>query len=106
MERGCPRESLATSDSRVSSPKAAKTRAGAFRLTAMALGRLRDMALNILHLLRPAAVISPERFQAPMSGELVEAGLGEHQQSSLRGFLQPEFDEGGRLLRVIEVRFD
>src|SRR5271169_1131628 len=59
------------------------------------------MVLDVLHLLGPAAVISAECFEAAVAGDLVEAGLGEQKQCTARGLLQPEFDQGGRLLRII-----
>src|SRR3982074_1260300 len=67
---------------------------------------LRDMALDVLHLLSPAAVIHTERFRAAVRGHFVEAGLGEQQQSSAGGPLQPELDQRGWLLRVVHLRID
>src|ERR1700747_1187618 len=101
MERGWPPQSFATSDSRVSSPRAAKTGARAARLAVMRLRPLRDIALNILHLLCPAPVIHAECFEAAAAGDFVETGFTEQKQCAARGLFQPEFDERRRLLRVI-----
>jgi hypothetical protein len=43
----------------------------------MRLRILCDMALDILHLFCPAAIVPAESFGAPVSGNAVEAGLGE-----------------------------
>src|ERR1700722_2873579 len=106
MEYGRPPESFATRDSRVAWPSAANTGARACCLTTVRLPRLCDMFLYVLHLLSPAAVIHAECFEAAVPGNLVEAGLCEHQQGAARGFLKPEFDERGRLFRVICFRID
>ena len=81
MERGSPLESFAMSDKRVSSPKAAKTIACACRLEATVLRRLRDIVRDILHLLRPAAIIHTKRFCPPVAGNLVEARLDERHEN-------------------------
>src|ERR1035438_3237441 len=67
---------------------------------------LRDIALNILHLLCPAAVVPAECFEQAVAGNLVETGLSEQKQCAARGRLQPELDERGRLLRVIYLGID
>src|ERR1700736_1169572 len=103
MEHGRPRQSFATSDSRVSSPSAAKTGAFASRWAAILLRFLGDMALDVLHLLCPTAVIHAKRFEAAVAGDFVEAGFCDHKQRAGRGLLQPEFDERGRLLRIVFV---
>ena len=72
IERGSPPESLATNASRVSSPSAANTGAGPLSLMATPLRLLCDMFLDILHLLRPAAVVHAERFGAAVAGNLVK----------------------------------
>src|SRR6266850_2988995 len=64
------------------------------------------MLLDILHLLCPAAVIHAECFEAAVAGDFVEAGLSEQKQRAARCLLQPEFDERGRLLRVIYFGID
>src|SRR5882762_6636911 len=75
--------------------------ARAWRLAGMLPRGLCNMLLDVLLLLCPTAVIHAERFVAAVAGDLVEAGLAEHKQCAGRGLLQPEFDERGRLLRVI-----
>src|ERR1700730_2846590 len=75
MEHGRPLQSFATSDSRVSSPSAAKTGAFASRWAAILLRFLGDMALDVLHLLCPTAVIHAKRFEAAVAGDFVEAGF-------------------------------
>ena len=60
-----------------------------------------DIALNILHLLCPAAVIHAECFDAAVAWDFVETRLSEQKQCAALGLLQPEFDERGRLLRII-----
>src|SRR5438105_11428155 len=94
MEQGSPEQSLATRARRVLSPSAAKTRARAFGLAVMRLRILCDMALDILHLFCPAAVIPAKCLVAPVSRNAVEAGLSECQQCTSRNRFQPKFDEG------------
>src|SRR5271167_813848 len=72
----------------------------------MLLRRLWDMVFDVLHLFCPTAVIHAECFEATVAGDLVEAGLHEQKQRTLCGLLQPEFDERGRLFRVIYVGID
>src|ERR1700704_1921837 len=67
---------------------------------------MRDMALDVLHLLSPAAVIHTERLRAAVRGHFVEAGLGEQQQGSAGGLLQPELHQRGGLLRIVHLRID
>ena len=51
------------------------------------------MNFDILHLLDPAAVIHAKSFQAALTGDFVEAGLGDPKQRSGWGLFQSEFDE-------------
>src|SRR3979411_1106116 len=64
------------------------------------------MALDVLHLLSPAAVIHTERSRAAGRGRFVRPALGEQKQSSAGGPLQPELDQRGWLLRVVHLRID
>jgi hypothetical protein len=64
------------------------------------------MALDVLQLLCPTAVIHAECFEAAVAGDFVESGLREQKQCAARGLLQPEFDERGRLLRIICLWID
>src|SRR5215471_4151599 len=98
MEQGCPLDSFATSDSRVSSPKAAKTGAGTRPLAAMLLRRFCNISLDVLHLLCPTAFIPAEGFKTEVPGEIVKTALSEHKERAARRFLQPEFDQRGRIL--------
>ncbi|SPE26429.1 hypothetical protein SBA2_30094 [Acidobacteriia bacterium SbA2] len=66
----------------------------------------RDIALDVLHLRAPPAFIHAVRFVAAVARDLVEAGLGEQQQRTARSLLQPEFDQGGRFFRVIDLGID
>jgi hypothetical protein len=59
------------------------------------------MVLDILHLPFPPAIIHAERFQAAVTGNLVEAGLRKFEQSATCSLLQPEFEERRRLLRIV-----
>jgi hypothetical protein len=79
IELGRRPQSFATSDSRVGSPRAAKTSACVRRLPATLLWLVCDIVLDVRHLFCPAAVVSPERFKTAVTGELIEAGLGEHE---------------------------
>src|SRR5277367_6960572 len=109
MEYGWPLESLATSVRRVSSPSAAKTGARSLWRALPALKlflRLCDIFLDVLHLFCPTAIVLAERFGAASGGNLVEAGLGDYEKRARHGFLQAEFDQGGRLVRVIDIGID
>src|SRR6202050_949637 len=101
MEHGWPLQSLATRDNRVSSPRAAKPGALVWRLRVTGLRLSRDIALDVLHLLRPAAVIPAECFEAGVTGDFIEARLSDHEQRAGGGLLQPEFDERGRFPRIV-----
>ena len=101
MEHGSPEHSLATRARRVLSPSAANTRARAFGLAVMRLRILCDMALDILHLFGPAAVVPAECFGAPVGGNAVEAGLGEYEQCTSRNRFQPKFDKGAGSVGVV-----
>src|SRR6267143_484444 len=106
MERGSRPDRVVTSDRRVASPSAAKSAAWWRRFAPLVSLPLRDMALDVLQLLSPAAVIHTERFRTALGGHFVEAGLGEQQQSPARDLLQPELDQRGCLLRVVHLRID
>src|SRR5215469_6474918 len=104
IERGVPPHSFAISNSRVSSPSAAKIGAQTWRLPAARLALLRNMVFNVLHLLRPAAVIPAERLEPPVARELIEAGLRDHKQCSVCGLLESEFDQCSWCARVVRWR--
>src|ERR1035441_363622 len=59
------------------------------------------MTLNVLHLLSPTAVIPAPCLKGAVAGDFIEAGLGKQQQGAAGGFLEPEFDKRGRLLRIV-----
>src|SRR6266542_3691362 len=102
IDRGCPLLSLAMSESLVSSPSAAKI--GAYlRRPAAALRALRDMTFDVLHLLCPAIIVHAQRFNPSVSGNLVESGLGNHEQRTAYGLLEAKLDERRRFLRIIHV---
>jgi hypothetical protein len=92
MEHRRPLQSLTIKDNRVGSPSAAKTGAGAWRLFASALRAERDIAFNVLHLLRPAALIHAECLGTSFSGNVLESGLYEPKQRAACGRFQPKFD--------------
>src|SRR5258705_1145785 len=69
MDCGLPLLSLATTDSRVSSPSAANTDARVFSAPSR-LWRLFDMARDVLDLLAPTAIIHAERFEAALVRDL------------------------------------
>src|SRR5579871_1185679 len=93
IECGSPRASFATSASRVSSPSAKKTDASARRTAAVPLRFLRDIALDVLHLLRPAPFVTPESFQTQIRRQLVESRLDDAQQRAVLRLLQPELHQ-------------
>src|SRR5947207_4403626 len=106
MERGSPPQSVVTSDRRVSSASAANTAACCRRFAALRSLPPRDMALDVLHLLGPAAVIHAEGLRTALCRDLVEARLGEDQQRPGRSLLQAKLDQRGCLLRVVHLRID
>src|ERR1035437_2409783 len=106
MEQGSPPHSLATSERRVSSPSAANTGARGCRFAIGRLWSLRDMGLDVLHLLSPAPVVAPERFKAPLAGNAFEAGLGEQKQSTVRRGLKPELHQRRGFSRIVKRRVD
>src|ERR1051326_48452 len=81
IDEGRPPESVATMDSRVSSPNAANTGACARDFAAARLRLLRDIPLDALHLLCPAAVIRAECRGSPLGRDFVESGFREPKQS-------------------------
>src|SRR5882762_1058662 len=80
----------ATSDSRVSSPNAAKTDARARVIAGCALGLTGDIGLDAFQLLCPSVVIHAERFQAAVAWKFVESRFRDAQQRS-----PPQFSRGG-----------
>jgi hypothetical protein len=55
------------------------------------------MAFDVLHLLRPAAVIPAKGFEAPIGGDVFKTRLCECQERSTSGLFQSEFDKSPRL---------
>src|ERR1700730_13985227 len=72
----------------------------------MLLRGLCDMSLNVLHLPCPPSVILAERLVAAGAVNLAEPGLRQQKQCTVTSLRQLEFDERGRLLRVIHFRID
>src|SRR5271154_1760856 len=103
MERGWPPQSLATSISRVSSPRAAKTRAGVRRLAVVVLRFLCDIALDVLYLLRPAAIIHAEGVRSASGGDFFKAGFGDGEERAPGSFFERELHERGSLFRIIHI---
>src|SRR5436190_10862411 len=74
IDCGTPLQSLASTDRRVSSPRAANTAAGVFSALTR-LGRVFDMLRDVLHLLVPTAVIHAECLEPSVAREFVETRL-------------------------------
>src|SRR5690349_14317520 len=87
---------------RVSSPRAAK-RGAASRTGDLAAALGLDMTADVLHLLRPALLVHPERLGATIEWHAVEPGLHERERRPASGVLESELDERHRLLRVVDV---
>src|SRR6516165_5250607 len=104
IERGSASHSFATSNSRVSSPSAAKIGAQTWRLPDARLALLRNVVFNVLHLLRPAAVIPAERLEPPVVRELIEARLRDHKQCSVCSLLESKFDQCSWFARIVRWR--
>jgi hypothetical protein len=70
---------LVSIDRRVSSPRAANTEARAvsvlIRHASTRLSRLFDMSSDVFDLFAPTSVIHPERLEASLARDLVEASL-------------------------------
>jgi len=77
IECGCPLHNFAISNSRVSSPKAAKIAARPRSAAVTLLWLLCDMALDVLHLLCPASIVHAKRFHASAGGNLIETGFAQ-----------------------------
>src|SRR4051812_10532317 len=91
MESGPSAPNRDTSWSRVSSPRAANS--GAASLISSAALLLRDIALDVLQLRAPAALVAAERFRAAPERDAVEARLDDGELSSGRARLELEFNE-------------
>src|SRR5690348_5137594 len=98
--RGPPAQSWVTIARRTGSPSAAKT--GAANAGAAMAGSgsrpAREILLDQLALMRPAALVGLEGLVAAGSGQLVEAGFGDRQQGPAFCIAQHEGDEGHRLV--------
>lgn len=95
MERGCPEDSLATSDILVASPRAANSAHGRGP-PERRLG-LRDIVFDVLHLLCPATVILEERLGAPRCRNVFKARFGDCQQCTSLSWLKMKLHQRGRL---------
>src|SRR5579883_2480403 len=102
MDSGPSSHSLATSLSRVGSPRAANTGAAFARAALL----LRDIPLDVLGLLGPSAIVGAERLRAALGGNLVEPRFYDRQAGPPGDRLQPELDQGHRLLRVVVLHVD
>src|SRR5437868_10166080 len=100
MESGPCADSRVTSASRMGSPSAVKT--GATR----ARSAPRDMALDVLELRGPAVVVHAEGLGAARCGDAVEARLDHGELCAAFFLLELEFDQRGRLLRVVHLGID
>ena len=104
MEQGWPEDSLATSARRVASPNAANRRYGG--AADRRLVCLRDIVLDILHLLRPAAFVHAEGIGAAVGRNLVETGFGEGEKRSGSNGLKAELNQGGRFVGIVDRGVD
>ena len=86
MEDGCPRQSFATNNRRVSSPNAAKTGARVWR-RAMRLRLAGDIALDVFHLSFPPTLVHAECLEAAVGGNFTEARLNDNEQCAVCGLL-------------------
>jgi hypothetical protein len=100
IDCGGPLDSFPMSDSRVSSPKAAKTDARSWNSVGR-LGRMLDMALNIRHLLGPTALIHSECFEPTVFGNCVKSRFREEKNGAAIFRFEPELDQGRGLDRVV-----
>src|SRR5262245_27837935 len=106
IDSGPSTQSRATSASRVGSPSAANTGALSASFAATALRLLRDIALDVLHLLLPPALVHAEGFRATGERDAIEARLDDAEHRAAGLLFELELDERRRLRRVIDVRFD
>jgi hypothetical protein len=64
------------------------------------------MALDVLHLLGPAALVHPKRFDSATGRNGVEPRLTDRQERAAGDLLQGELDQRRRLLGVVDRRID
>ena len=83
IDADSPELSRATSASRVLSPSAAKSTACEGRPGRLRLGFFRDISLDILHLLRPAAVIPAQGVVAPFDRNVLKPRFGDYEQCAV-----------------------
>src|SRR5919112_2379420 len=95
METGPP-ASLANRWRRFSSPKAAKSAAGALEIRS---GKVLPQILQLSH---PPILILPEGFPATCRRNAIEASFGHCEPGALRDIFELE-DNGGHRLRGIDV---
>src|SRR5208283_614796 len=60
-----------------------------------------DIFFNVFHLFIPAAAVHLKRFQATRQRDIVKAGFNDAQQGAALGFLQLEYDQRGRFVRIV-----
>src|SRR5512139_258385 len=90
IDWGENRHSLAISDSRVSSPKAANV----FAWRKNSLGKvLSNIIGNVLQLYDPARIVPAEGFEPPVGRDLVESGFGHYQMGAAAVWRKCELDE-------------
>src|SRR5712692_6185595 len=105
IESGPSAERRPSSPSRVVSPRAANTGAASGSLRAAA-ARLGDIRGELLRLSRPALVVHAVRLGAARERDAVEARLDDRDRCALavRDLVEPEFDQGRGLGRVVDLR--
>src|SRR5512141_2985088 len=97
------RQSLAISDSRVSSPKAAKMCAWRKNPWGKTLSNILG---NVLHLFDPALLVHAEGLEPPVSGDLFKSRFGHHEVGPAAGRFQRELDQGRGLFGVVDRGID
>src|SRR5262245_25871376 len=102
MESGPSVDRRRTRPSRAVPPSAANTGA-AWRA---APPRLADIVRQLLALAIPARFVHPERLGPARAGKLVKARFDDRDRGANRGLFQPELDQSGRLLRVVDLGID
>jgi hypothetical protein len=93
IEAGPPTQSFDTKRRRVSSPKAAKSRAEVFAALGFDLLGMAQVFLDQLNLQSPTALVRRKSGGSSLDRNTVEAGFGDRQQDAIRRVLEFEDDE-------------
>src|ERR1700734_3581545 len=101
MDAGRPAPRRATRARRVLSPSAAKSTAWGVCRLRVRLWLLRNITLDVQHLLCPAAAVAALRIAAPLFGDVFKARLGDCEQRAGSYLLEMKLDEGTRRVGVV-----